>query len=841
MKASTLPNALRKVLTLLLVVVVIVSSIPVYAADMSENGIATDDERFLELEEWLAGTLLGEGVYTATGGSISASAMSAGIQSLGNLSYGSNGKFMAPISAPDPDATPIYTAQDLWNVRNDLSGSYVLMNDIDLSTVNDGLWEPIGATESDAFTGTFDGQGHELRNMIVAGSREYCGLFGRVEDATIINVGLEEAHIRVSIYSPLMRTGYTGGLVGYSSSDIIIRNCYSSNGSISVTASDSSSFLYIGGICGYADTGSLYDCYNSSDIDFGNSNQDSRSSVGGLIGSTGLRFSIYNCYNMGNLVYSSPGTDIYQIIGGICGSFSSYESTFSIRNCFNAGNISTSALDCRIGGICGYYFPSFSSIENCYNMGNVKTEYPDSTTHAGGICGLSFSPAKNCYNMGDVTSLSLWSWIGGISGLFSTDRTITNCYNVGNLSIPSLGSVELGTEAYMGGICGASYSTTRDCYWNMESKQVVDGIDRSSDAKLGIGVMWGNGTDDSVPLSTTEMKDRLNFALNYSGFDFANTWCFVSGDNSDYPVLRAFYSEVTSIDVVEMSVVKDIGSIFTVETVAMPVGIYPLGTWHSSNPSVASVDSDNGLVTARGQGTAIITATSFDGKLSASCIVDVHDPSAPMVSIPNIVARAGQEITFPVTLTNNPGISNYGIVMQYDPAVFTYISSAVGNIITENFGDTNTDGLASNQVRFRANTSDGDTPDNDGTLFTVTLLVSEGLDEGTLPADSLAFSYTDSMFDGFTLVDDLLEFGITPGSVTIKNVFYGDVNGDGTTNGIDQTWMNRFFSGLLSETQKQQFRIANADVSGDGIFNGVDQTRMNRFFSGLDARELGQR
>ena len=50
-----------------------------------------------------------------------------------------------------PDGyTPIYTAQDLDGIREDLSGKFVLMNDIDLTEYKD--WEPIG-TEQSAFSG----------------------------------------------------------------------------------------------------------------------------------------------------------------------------------------------------------------------------------------------------------------------------------------------------------------------------------------------------------------------------------------------------------------------------------------------------------------------------------------------------------------------------------------------------------------------------------------------------------------------------------------------------------------------------------------------------------------
>ena len=81
----------------------------------------------------------------------------------GGNGYGSNGKFLAPIDPPDPDAIPIYTAQDLDNIRNNLSGSFKLMNDIDLSTFNGGEWVPIGYLLN-PFTGIFDGQGYLIYN-----------------------------------------------------------------------------------------------------------------------------------------------------------------------------------------------------------------------------------------------------------------------------------------------------------------------------------------------------------------------------------------------------------------------------------------------------------------------------------------------------------------------------------------------------------------------------------------------------------------------------------------------------------------------------------------------------
>ena len=49
----------------------------------------------------------------------------------------------AAVSATVPEGyTPIYTIDDLYAVRNDLSGNYILMNDIDLSeTAPGGDWD----------------------------------------------------------------------------------------------------------------------------------------------------------------------------------------------------------------------------------------------------------------------------------------------------------------------------------------------------------------------------------------------------------------------------------------------------------------------------------------------------------------------------------------------------------------------------------------------------------------------------------------------------------------------------------------------------------------------------
>ena len=119
-----------------------------------------------------------------------------------------------------------------YNIRNNLSGNYILMNDIDLSSW--GNWEPIGSNEN-AFTGIFDGNGFVIKNMTITGGnfyREplyevaYGGLFYCAFNAEIRNVGMINNQQNIqnsgSAFNGLV---YTGGIVSNCKSSII-DNCY---------------------------------------------------------------------------------------------------------------------------------------------------------------------------------------------------------------------------------------------------------------------------------------------------------------------------------------------------------------------------------------------------------------------------------------------------------------------------------------------------------------------------------------------------------------------------------------------------------------------------------------
>ncbi|UCD21375.1 MAG: hypothetical protein JSW22_04775 [Chloroflexota bacterium] len=128
----------------------------------------------------------------------------------------------------------IRTWYGLDAIRDNLSGDYTLMNDVDSTTpgymelasptANEGKgWQSIG-THNDPFTGTFDGQEYEIRDLCSDRPDEgYVGLFGHVDDRGIIgNLGVVNANVtRGAIVGSL--AGFNGGTVSnsYSTGNIV--------------------------------------------------------------------------------------------------------------------------------------------------------------------------------------------------------------------------------------------------------------------------------------------------------------------------------------------------------------------------------------------------------------------------------------------------------------------------------------------------------------------------------------------------------------------------------------------------------------------------------------------
>ena len=101
----------------------------------------------------------------------------------------------------------ISTPEDLDKLRYDMTGDYVLANDIDMTGRSFVPFGIVNNTSVSKFTGTFDGKGHTIKGLKydVEGKGEV-GLFSQTDNATIKNLIIEGAYFKGN--------ANVGGIVG---------------------------------------------------------------------------------------------------------------------------------------------------------------------------------------------------------------------------------------------------------------------------------------------------------------------------------------------------------------------------------------------------------------------------------------------------------------------------------------------------------------------------------------------------------------------------------------------------------------------------------------------------
>lgn len=295
----------------------------------------------------------------------------------------------------------IYTPEDLNNIRNNLSGFYVLGADIDLnvSPYNQGEgWIPIG-NDSESFSGGLDGDGYTISNLYINATEiNYVGLFGMSYGATISNLYLEDVNI------PGSNISYVGSIVGYS--DGIITNCYSS-GIISGNEG-------IGGLVGSNNaTGQIIESGFDGEV-------TGTSTIGGLIGNNnGI---ITDSYSEGEV----SGTGYNTYVGGLVGN-----NYGSITESYSTSTVSGTNY---VGGLLGL---NSGEISTSYSNGSVS-----GTSNVGGLIGVSSDDSvSNSYSESIVSATG--DAVGGLIGMLS-GSIISSCYSIGDVS---------GSQ-YVGGLIG---------------------------------------------------------------------------------------------------------------------------------------------------------------------------------------------------------------------------------------------------------------------------------------------------------------------------------------------------------------------------------------------------
>ncbi len=289
--------------------------------------------------------------------------------------------FIPGMMACDPASNyfEIWNWHDLYAIRDNLGGYYLLMNDLNSTLLGYGEfasreanqgkgWQPIG-TSDDPFTGSFDGQAYEIVDVFINRPDESSvGLFGAVDEEGVIqNVKVLKADV----------TGdwAVGSLVGENLGDV--HNSYSGG---AVTGADC-----VGGLVG-GNAGGVSNSYSAANV-------AGHWDVGGLVGCSDSRGTVTNSYSVGDV---NGEWAVGGLMGGNLGGI--------VDKSFSTGGVTGEDY---VGGLVG---DNQGTVSNSYSSSSVTGEW-----YVGGLVGDNDSSGivRNSYASGSVAGLS---FIGGLVG-----------------------------------------------------------------------------------------------------------------------------------------------------------------------------------------------------------------------------------------------------------------------------------------------------------------------------------------------------------------------------------------------------------------------------------------
>ena len=503
-------------------------------------------------------------------------------------------------------ALDLCTFSQMVNQGGDTSAEAELVADIDMTDYSD--FQPIG-TSSMNFAGSFDGNGHTIRNLHLSGSTGV-GLFGYTSTCTLSNIVFDST-------CSASGTVNVGMLVGNAYGGVVYISGVENHGTVTATS------YYAGGLVGYASSAAIVDIANSSNTGAVTAPYNAAAIVGPSVG----MLSVSNSYNVGTITGATPGKEFAY----------SNNSTF-INNCwdYTSSALTNSMTPDQVdnGWLCFHINNNAGKDIWHQNLDNGKTHnlWPVLGTAGsrvfekdGAYTNYNPNPAKYRYYKLVVTKLQgtktviqfsefdiLDEWGSEVEDLQIYDGTPSdipdeNWYNLADNKVSTkYCKSDFYDSAYFLfdarseiTLCGYRFYTANDTQSNPDRNPC-------SWRLYGSNTMLVDPEDPNWELVDEQIDNYSLPAANYTPQDF-----YIS-------------DPVRSLSLSEQSATLVRGETLQLEVNFIPSTLQGMTLqWTSTNSSVATVDGQ-GLVTAKGIGTAnIIVSAVEDNTLRDTCTVVV--------------------------------------------------------------------------------------------------------------------------------------------------------------------------------------------------------------------------
>jgi hypothetical protein len=479
----------------------------------------------------------------------------AGCQNISGPDGGAAGA-RALVAAPIPIRDEVEFSYIGTNPNYPLDGEYVLTADLNLED-----WIPLGPNAANAFTGTFDGQGHTIalssfedfvitdnvylgifaytgslrsgtaaiQNLTVLINLEpmpplkngqyFGGVTGYALNASFTNVTIDRKVVPLDAFEIVGAASslYVGGIAGYAETATFLQNLTL----VSLDATAINGPVYVGGVLGYGYDTEIIDTYARNHAAISGSGQGHNTSAGGIAGYLTTGSLVSSCHSDSSVSLVADGASgmstLYMIYaGGLVG----YQGAGSVTTRSSAhGDVYAESPYPYAGGLIGYNYGNLSG----QTGSQITRSYTDGTftvsalaqigglPYAGGVAGYSsgsLAAIENSYSTLTVNAETdgEYAWAGGVVGSNANNSVVNNVYAAGDVTATN-GDEEIPFPqpgvipgAFAGGIVGYNYYTTTTAITNSAGLNFnVTAVPGGTAAAVAHRVAGANGDGDITP------------------------------------------------------------------------------------------------------------------------------------------------------------------------------------------------------------------------------------------------------------------------------------------------------------------------------------------------------
>ena len=192
---------------------------------------------------------------------------------------------------------------------------------------------------------------------------------------------------------------------------------------------------------------------------------------------------------------------------------------------------------------------------------------------------------------------------------------------------------------------------------------------------------------------------------------------------------------------------------------------------------------------------------------------------APQIVVESKTTSAGSTVAVNISIANNPGIVSMTLHVNFDSRVELVSVQDTGLLP----GKVHSTVMLNPYTLAWENDSATQNYTGNGTLVTLTFNVPENLEEGDY---AVSVSYDSEGYEIYDFNAEPVDFAVVNGKISVTDIIYGDVNGDGKVNNLDRLILTRY---LANWPDYPASRIKpGADTNADGKINNLDRLILTR-------------